>query len=221
MKMKSLSFLIVAGLSLLMPTLQSCSVDDDDVFDASTDPTVCPEPMRFSFDAQGMPYFVNQNLSSESRKALEDNVLGYGWKYMTRNEILEDGSIDPESGMVAYGGPGRYSFYLDSSTLTRFIQLTYVPEDRSFFYHKQHITLNKEQGLVKVGNDAKMRIWSIYKVNDQWFLGTVESNYLRMNPDNGQYYSVWEWVQYKRMSPSELKDYRKKYNQDFERINAD
>lgn len=214
--MKPLSFLILAGLSLIMPTLQSCSTDDD-VFDESTNPTVCPSPMRFSFDTRGVPYFMNQNLSPESRKALEDNVLGYGWKYITSNEILEDGSIDPNKYQMY--GQAVISFYLDSSTLTRFINITSVPWDQSFFYMNQEISINKEQGLVMAGDDPLMRIWSIYKANGKWFLGTANIAGYRLNPDDEQLYPIWVWMQYERMTPSELKDYRKNYNQDFEMIN--
>lgn len=207
-------YISLACICLMMLLLQSCSKDN--TFDPSTviiDPT---EEMRFSFDSEGVPFFVNKDLSADSKKALENNVLGYGWEYRASYVIYADGTVDSKDFWKDLYGGSTHPFYLDGKNITYFYNADWPPYNR---YCNYKVQIRKEDGMVQVEGKPIFRIWSIYQVNGKWFIGTAYKAGKYYGAD-GKLEDYWLWSQYERMTDSKLKEYRKIYVEDNIYING-
>lgn len=182
------------------------------------------EPM-FQFDEQGTPYYLNTpTLSQEMQRDVQNEAIGYGWKWMQTFEIRDDGFVNPEDYYKDMIGVSPTSYYLKSDKeLVRYFLSDAIP---AMAFLNQGFTMDAKTGIMSDDNNPSgilpwsfyLRIWSIYKLSGRWYIDTIEPLGSR-NDGTGQTHTVWGYSHYYRMSEAELKQMQKEYSFDYSQVN--
>ena len=210
-------------LSLGMTT--SCIGLDNDEDNNVILPIEPPYEPMFQFDEQGIPYRLNNpTLSQEMQRDVQNEAIGYGWKWMQTFEIRNDGFVEPEDYYKERYGGGPSSYYiLSDKELVRYFWSDAIPAQA---FLEQSFTMDIETGILSDGYSPTgsfpwsiyLRIWSIYKLNGRWYMDTIAPLGLR-NDGTGQTHTVWGYSHYYRMSEAELKQMQKEHSFDYSRVN--
>ena len=182
------------------------------------------EPM-FQFDEQGIPNYLNTpTLSQEMQRDVQNEAIGYGWKWMQTFEIRDDGFVNPEDYYKDMIGVSPTSYYLKSDKeLVRYFWSDAIP---AMAFLNQGFTMDAKTGIMSDDNNPSgilpwsfyLRIWSIYKLSGRWYIDTIEPLGSR-NDGTGQTHTVWGYSHYYRMSEAELKQMQKEYSFDYSQVN--
>lgn len=212
-------------LCLSLGISTSC-IDLDNEMDNNGILTIDPpyEPM-FQFDEQGIPYYLNTpTLSQEMQRDVQNEAIGYGWKWMQTFEIRDDGFVNPEDYYKDMIGVSPTSYYLKSDKeLVRYFWSDAIP---AMAFLNQGFTMDAKTGIMSDDNNPSgilpwsfyLRIWSIYKLSGRWYIDTIEPLGSR-NDGTGQTHTVWGYSHYYRMSEAELKQMQKEYSFDYSQVN--
>lgn len=212
-------------LCLSLGISTSC-IDLDNEMDNNGILTIDPpyEPM-FQFDEQGIPYYLNTpTLSQEMQRDVQNEAIGYGWKWMQTFEIRDDGFVNPEDYYKDMIGVSPTSYYLKSDKeLVRYFWSDAIP---AMAFLNQGFTMDAKTGIMSDDNNPSgilpwsfyLRIWSIYKLSGRWYIDTIEPLGSR-NDGTGQTHIVWGYSHYYRMSEAELKQMQKEYSFDYSQVN--
>lgn len=212
-------------LCLSLGISTSC-IDLDNEMDNNGILTIDPpyEPM-FQFDEQGTPYYLNTpTLSQEMQRDVQNEAIGYGWKWMQTFEIRDDGFVNPEDYYKDMIGVSPTSYYLKSDKeLVRYFWSDAIP---AMAFLNQGFTMDAKTGIMSDDNNPSgilpwsfyLRIWSIYKLSGRWYIDTIEPLGSR-NDGTGQTHTVWGYSHYYRMSEAELKQMQKEYSFDYSQVN--
>ena len=200
--------LIVIAVMMMMTT--SCM----DYADSNNEPTkplpIEPENLpMFQFNESGIPYrYGEPTIPKDIQETLKKEFIGYGWKWMQTNEILETGYVKPESYYENMYGITPPDFYHMKSDM-EYIKYFYSDALNKKVYYPQSCAFNPETGVVLNGR-GNFRIWTIYKLSGKWFMSWFEIIGKRQNHD-GTYRDVWAVSQFVRMTDDQLKEMPKNY----------
>lgn len=222
MNNKAIKILFLGSL-LLFGAVSCTDANDKDDDLAIIDP---PDLPMFQFDEQGVPYrWETPTLSQETQHDVQNQAIGYGWKWMQTNEIQSDGYIKPEGYYENLDGRSPTSFfYIESDEkLTRYFFSDAIP---AMAFLVQGFTMDLAKGTLYDGNTPSgifpwslfFRIWGIWQLNGRWYMMTIEPLGVRGN-EKGEYDTVWGCSQYVRMSQAELKQIQEEYTFNFSQIN--
>lgn len=203
--------------------LASCT-DPDNIKDDIIPVEPPYEPM-FQFDEQGIPYRLNSpNLSQEMQQDLLKEVIGYGWMPLQTFKIFDDGNVDSEDYYASRDGAGPKSYFFKSDKeLVSYFYAAAIPA-MAFWSHG--FTMDAATGVLSDGNiptglspwSFYLRIWSIYYLNQRWYMTTIEPLGLMVD-SNEEYKIVWGYSQYFRMSDAELQEMQEEFTFDYSQVN--
>lgn len=212
-------------LLLSMSMLASCNDADNGMGKGGIIPIEPPYKPMFQFDEQGIPYRLNAPmLSPEMQQDIQNEAFGYGWKWMQTFEILENGFVDPKDFYTERYGAGPTSYYFKSDH--ELVKFFYSGAFNKAFYLNQGFSYETTTGIMSDGQNPSgllpwtffLRIWSIYNLNDRWYMSIIEP--LGMQSDgNGGYKNVWGYSHYYRMSDEELRMMQAEYTTNYSQIN--
>lgn len=200
-------------MAIMIMTTASCG----DYLDSNDEPEkplpVEPENLpMFQFNESGIPYRYGQpTIPKDIQETLKKEFIGYGWKWMQTNEILETGYVKHEGyydGMFGVYPPDFYYMKSDGAD-AEYIKYFYSDAKNKKLYYPQSCTFNPETGVILNGS-GNFRIWTIYKLSGKWFMSWLEPISKRQNPD-GTFRDVWAVSQFVRMTDTELKEMQKDY----------
>ena len=199
-------------MAIMMMATASC-MDFDNENDEPEKPTIDPvEFPMFQFNESGIPYrYGEPTIPKDIQETLKKEFIGYGWKWMQTNEILETGYVKPESYYEDMYGITPPDFYHMKSDM-EYIKYFYSDALNKKVYYPQSCAFNPETGVVLNGR-GNFRIWTIYKLSGKWFMSWFEIIGKRQNPD-GTYHDVWAVSQFVRMTDTKLKEMQKDYTLD-------
>lgn len=177
---------IICMLSLLL-IQSSCSKDDD---------------FTFQFDENGECYYPS--ISSISKASFEKSVVGYGWKYVSTQEIGANGECLKGEYYADRIGASPHQYYFEnSSTIKYYVHMDAYPAFGFLTYTYDYLeNVNK---VVTYGS-TKLQILSV----EGDMLRAVE--YMAVRSDGEKVYGL---SVYKRMSEQELKNCQKAYPVNF------
>lgn len=186
-------------------------------------PVEPPYLPTFQFDDRGIPYRLNSpKLSAEMQQDVLNEFIGYGWKCMQTNEILDDGFVNPVDYFKDSYGGGPKSYYIKSDK--ELVSYFWFDAELAKAFHAQGFTMDLDTGVLSDGGDPTsvfpgalyLRIWSIYNLDGKWFLDMVSPMGLRVSPDDKSKV-VWASSRYYRMSEDELTQMQETYTYEFTR----
>ena len=202
-------------MAIMMMATASC-MDFDNENDEPEKPTIDPvEFPMFQFNESGIPYrYGEPTIPKDIQETLKKEFIGYGWKWMQTNEILETGYVKPEGyykDLIGVNPPDFYYMKSDGAH-SEYVKYFYSDAKNKKLYYPYNCAFNPETGVILNGS-GNFRIWTIYKLSGKWFMSWFETNGKRQNPD-GTYHDVWAVSQFVRMTDTELKEMQTDYTLD-------
>ena len=207
-------------MAIMMVATASCG----DYLDSNNEPEkplpVEPENLpMFQFNESGIPYrYGLPTIPKNIQESLKKEFIGYGWKWMQTNEILETGYVKHEGyydGMYGVNPPDFYYMKSDGAD-AEYVKYFYSDAQNKKVYYPHNCAFNPETGIILNGS-GNFRIWTIYKLSGKWFMSWLEPISKRQNPD-GTFRDVWAVSQFVRMTDTELKEMQKDYTLDEEYV---
>lgn len=207
--MNKRTLLQLVVMAVMIMTTASCK----DYLDSNNEqekPIIEPPYYPFiQFNESGIPYrYGEPTIPKDIQETLKKEFIGYGWKWMQTNEILETGYVKPESYYEDMYGITPPDFYHMKSDM-EYIKYSYSDALNKKVYYPQNCAFNPETGVVLNGR-GNFRIWTIYKLLGKWYMSWFEIICKRQNPD-GTYRDVWAVSQFVRMTDDQLKEMPKNY----------
>lgn len=221
MKMKGISVYVMMLLSLL--AVASCSVDGEDDRRVIIEP---PELPMFQFGADGIPYrYGMPNLPKEMQETFRKEAVGYGWKWMQTNEIMEDGWVNITPYYDGMYGVSPSSYYIESANrLVKYFHSDAVNADA---FWRSGCEMDVKTGILTNGAtlngiitiwDIYFRVWGMHELSGKWYMSCIEPLCTR-STDDGRQKVVWGMSQYVRMTAAELREMQKKHTFDYTQVN--
>ncbi len=200
-------------MAIMMMVTTSCgdylNSNDEPQYPLPIDPEQLP---MFQFNESGIPYrYGHPTIPEDIQETLKKEFIGYGWKWMQTNEILENGYVKSEGYYEGLFGKNPPDFYYMKSD-GEYIKYFYSDAQNKNLYYPYNCAFNPETGVILNGR-GNFRIWTIYKLSGRWYMSWLEIIGERTNPD-GTHYDVWAVSQFVRMTDDQLKEMPKNYTLD-------
>lgn len=214
MKRTGLHIIMLMLMMLPMWVVTSCdsAIEDENLV------IIEPEDLpMFQFDENGTPYrWHTPMLSATIQRDMQKEFVGYGWKWMQTNEIMENGHVCPKEYYEDMIGMSPSSYYVESDK--KLVSFFYSDAKNKLVYKSYDCQMDTKTGMVTTGIFSSagypwsiyMRVWSIYELSGKWYMSCVEPLAIKTT-DFGNTI-VWGTSQYVRMTDAELQDMQKKHN---------
>jgi hypothetical protein len=217
-KNHSTKLCLVGTLLLSISSLVSCDLSDE-----TTKPILIIEPPTSSFviGEDGIPRREDATtLSNDMKKAIRDEVIGHGWKWLQTYEIDEHGALINEDYFATHTTARCCNYYFPSATDMTIYSYVYGSEDPGYFDWPIAIDYTNGDVLHEVLDEKYflLNILSIFYLDGKWYMVTVER--LGMNGNGlGMYHNGFATSEYVRMTDDELANYQRDYSIDWMLIN--
>lgn len=140
-----------------------------------------------------------------SEQSFHSVVDGYGWKWNSTNEILEDGSLSRTGYYDNLIGVAPSYFYFEPESFTRFCYMDYIPGD--CFYENSYEYVQSE--IWQYNMSGKSRLMKVLSV-DRSIIVCIE--YLGVRATKNGLRDVSGLSVYSRMTDEELSSVRNRYS---------
>lgn len=224
--MKKIAFLkhstkkmcFACALLLMAPLFASCDLDDKE------EPILIIEPPTggFIIDKEGIPRrdYATSQLTEEEQRLIKNKVIGHGWKWLHTYEINEHGALVYEDYFKENPTARCCNYYFPSAD--KMTTFSYLYGAKEPGYYDWPIAIDYAHGDVRLNapgvNFFLLNILSVYKVDGQWYIMTIER--LGMNGNGlGMYQSGFGLSEYICMTDDELANYQHEYTLDWKMIN--
>lgn len=178
----------------------SCN-SDDDYNEQKSD--VEPPKVRYQFINDKAYIDGKVELPEITQDLISREVIGYGWEWISTNEIMPDGTLNPKDYCKVYGA-GPKSYYISSTSLTKF-HYGGLPT-RPYCIHVPG-TINLQTGWV----DDELGICSVYYAEGHWYMVVTEPLGVVREGCFGPTHTVYGCSQLVRMSEERLQEFRERH----------
>ena len=217
-KKHSTKLCLAGALLLSITSFTSCDLSDE-----TTNPILIIEPPTASLviGEDGIPRREDATaLSDEMKKAIREEVIGHGWKWLQTYEIDEHGALINEDYFATHTTARCCNYYFPSTTDMTIYSYVYGSKDPGYFDWSIAIDYTNGDVLQDVQDEKYflLNILSIFYLDGKWYMVTVER--LGMNGNGlGMYHNGFATSEYVRMSDDELANYQRNYSIDWMMIN--